>query len=285
MAKNVTDWRARVLRNVPAPTFLIDEVVLDVLRDFCGRTKVWIEQLPAIQVVAYDHSYALTSSLGEIAEIDHVKIGTYDLLPIAESWLNSNVADWRNTTAALPQRYLMDYDRSLRLVYTPNESSDVYSSFTDLTFDASDGTITSAAGGFEDAGLTSGQTIDISGSTSNDREVKATAVTDTVITVEGGLTDEGTADASATLTVNGLHVWVVMKPLTTATTVDDFLWNDYVEEIADGVRARLFEMPGMKWANGEYAGYYKAKYDQAVNRAANRKLKGLTKANTGGLGG
>lgn len=285
MAKNVTDWRARVLRNVPAPVFLIDEVVLDVLRDFCERSKVWIEQLTAIQVVAYTYSYSLTSSLGEIVEVDHARIGTYDLDPVAESWLNANVTNWWNATAALPQRYLMDYDRGIRLVYIPNESSDVYAAFTDLTFDASDKTITSAAGGFEDAGLTAGQVIDISGSASNDREVTATDVTDTVITVEGGLTDEGTADASATLAVNGLHVWTVMKPLTTATTVDDFFWNDYVEAIADGARARLFEMPGMKWANGEYAGYYKAKYDQAVNRAANRKLKGLTKANTGGISG
>ena len=285
MAKNITEWRPRVLRNVNAPTFIIDEVVLDTLRDFCERAKVWTKRLAAIQIVAYTPSYAISSASGDIVEIDHARIGTWDIKPIAESWLNANVSDWQNATASRPERYLMGYDREIRLVYTPNESSDVYAAFTDLTFDASENTIKSAGGGFTAAGLTSGQTIDISGTDDNDREVKATSVTDTVITVEGGLTDEGTADASATLAVNGLHVWAVLKPLITATTVEDFLYNDFLEDIANGARYRLFEMPGTKWANGEYAGYYKAKYEQAVNKAANRKLKGLTKANTGGIRG
>ncbi|HQI02812.1 MAG TPA: hypothetical protein PLA18_16175 [Deltaproteobacteria bacterium] len=285
MAKNITEWRPRVLRNVNAPTFIIDEVVLDTLRDFCERAKVWTKRLTAIQIVAYTPSYAISSASGDIVEIDHARIGTWDIKPIAESWLNANVSDWQNATASRPERYLMGYDREIRLVYTPNESSDVYAAFTDLTFDASENTIESAGGGFTAAGLTSGQTIDISGTDDNDREVKATSVTDTVITVEGGLTDEGTADASATLAVNGLHVWAVLKPLITATTVEDFLYNDFLEDIANGARYRLFEMPGTKWANGEYAGYYKAKYEQAVNKAANRKLKGLTKANTGGIRG
>lgn len=285
MAKNISEWRPRVLRNVPAPAFLIDEVVLDTIRDFCERAKVWTERLTAIQIVAYAPSYAISSASGDIVEIDHARIGTWDIKPIAESWLNANVSDWQNATASRPERYLMGYDREIRLVYTPNESSDVYAAFTDLTFDASENTIESAGGGFTAAGLTSGQTIDISGTDDNDREVKATSVTDTVITVEGGLTDEGTADASATLAVNGLHVWAVLKPLITATTVEDFLYNDFLEDIANGARYRLFEMPGTKWANGEYAAYYKAKYEQAVNKAANRKLKGLTKANTGGIRG
>lgn len=285
MAKNITEWRPRVLRNVNAPTFIIDEVVLDTLRDFCERAKVWTKRLTAIQIIAYTPSYAISSASGDIVEIDHARIGTWDIKPIAESWLNANVSDWQNATASRPERYLMGYDREIRLVYTPNESSDVYAAFTDLTFDASENTIESAGGGFTAAGLTSGQTIDISGTDDNDREVKATSVTDTVITVEGGLTDEGTADASATLAVNGLHVWAVLKPLITATTVEDFLYNDFLEDIANGARYRLFEMPGTKWANGEYAGYYKAKYEQAVNKAANRKLKGLTKANTGGIRG
>jgi len=285
MAKNITEWRPRVLRNVNAPTFIIDEVVLDTLRDFCERAKVWTKRLTAIQIVAYTPSYAISSASGDIVEIDHARIGTWDIKPIAESWLNANVSDWQNATASRPERYLMGYDREIRLVYTPNESSDVYAAFTDLTFDASENTIESAGGGFTAAGLTSGQTIDISGTDDNDREVKATSVTDTVITVEGGLTDEGTADASATLAVNGLHVWAVLKPLITATTVEDFLYDDFLEDIANGARYRLFEMPGTKWANGEYAGYYKAKYEQAVNKAANRKLKGLTKANTGGIRG
>lgn len=285
MATNITEWREEILPDVPkCPAFTIDTAVLRVLRDFCEHTKIWTERLIAIQVVAYTCNYPVSSSNGDIVGIDHVKIGTYKLDPITEDELDAKVHDWRNATASLPQRYFMDHDRSLRLVYTPNESSDVYSAFTDLTFSASGKTISSAAGGFTAAGLLAGQTIDISGSSLNNREVKAVSVTDKIITVEGGLADEGSGDASATLAVNGLHVWVAIQPTLTATTIEDFIYQDYLEVIADGARAKLFSMVNQPWANGEYANYFGQRYKAYRNKAANKKRTGLTKASTGGIG-
>lgn len=282
MATNISSWRPRILRNVSkCPASIIDETVLDILRDFCEHTKIWTEQLPVIELVAYTSEYALTSANGDIAGITHAEIDNTPILPISERILDEKDSGWRDKTAVTPTHYLMDHDRTIRLVYMPNEDSTAHFTLSDLTFDATSNTIASTAGGFTTNGLTSGHTVTVSGTTSNDRNFKITSATDVLLTVEGGVTDEGTADASATFTVKGLSVWVALKPTLDATTIEDFIYEDYLEVIADGARGMLFGMAGQPWANGELATYYTKRYQAYRNRAANRKRLGLTKAASG----
>jgi len=282
MATNISSWRPRILRNVSkCPASIIDETVLDILRDFCEHTKIWTEQLPVIELVAYTSEYALTSANGDIVGITHAEIDNTPILPISERILDEKDSGWRDKTAVTPTHYLMDHDRTIRLVYMPNEDSTAHFTLSDLTFDATSNTIASTAGGFTTNGLTSGHTVTVSGTTSNDRNFKITSATDVLLTVEGGVTDEGTADASATFTVKGLSVWVALKPTLDATTVEDFIYEDYLEVIADGARGALFGMAGQTWANGELATYYTRRYQAYRNRAANRKRLGLTGATSG----
>lgn len=282
MATNISSWRPRILRNVSkCPASIIDETVLDILRDFCEHTKIWTEQLPVIELVAYTSEYALTSANGDIVGITHAEIDNTPILPISERILDEKDSGWRDKTAVTPTHYLMDHDRTIRLVYMPNEDSTAHFTLSDLTFDATANTIASTAGGFTTNGLTSGHTVTVSGTTSNDRNFKITSATDVLLTVEGGVTDEGTADASATFTVKGLAVWVALKPTLDATTVEDFIYEDYLEVIADGARGALFGMAGQTWANGELATYYTKRYQAYRNRAANRKRLGLTGATSG----
>lgn len=282
MATNISSWRPRILRNVSkCPASIIDETVLDILRDFCEHTKIWTEQLPVIELVAYTSEYALTSANGDIVGITHAEIDNTPILPISERILDEKDSGWRDKTAVTPTHYLMDHDRTIRLVYMPNEDSTAHFTLSDLTFDATANTIASTAGGFTTNGLTSGHTVTVSGTTSNDRNFKITSATDVLLTVEGGVTDEGTADASATFTVKGLSVWVALKPTLDATTIEDFIYEDYLEVIADGARGMLFGMAGQPWANGELATYYTKRYQAYRNRAANRKRLGLTKAASG----
>jgi hypothetical protein len=282
MATNISSWRPRILRNVSkCPASIIDETVLDILRDFCEHTKIWTEKLPVIELVAYTSEYALTSANGDIVGITHAEIDNTPILPISERILDEKDSGWRDKTAVTPTHYLMDHDRTIRLVYMPNEDSTAHFTLSDLTFDATTNTIASTAGGFTTNGLTSGHTVTVSGTTSNDRNFKITSATDVLLTVEGGVTDEGTADASATFTVKGLSVWVALKPTLDATTIEDFIYEDYLEVIADGARGMLFGMAGQPWANGELATYYTKRYRAYRNRAANRKRLGLTKAASG----
>ena len=282
MATNISSWRPRILRNVSkCPASIIDETVLDILRDFCEHTKIWTEQLPVIELVAYTSEYALTSANGDIVGITHAEIDNTPILPISERILDEKDSGWRDKTAVTPTHYLMDHDRTIRLVYMPNEDSTAHFTLSDLTFDATANTIASTAGGFTTNGLTSGHTVTVSGTTSNDRNFKITSATDVLLTVEGGVTDEGAADASATFTVKGLAVWVALKPTLDATTVEDFIYEDYLEVIADGARGALFGMAGQTWANGELATYYTRRYQAYRNRAANRKRLGLTGVTSG----
>ena len=282
MATNISSWRPRILRNVSkCPVSIIDETVLDILRDFCEHTKIWTEQLPVIELVAYTSEYALTSANGDIVGITHAEIDNTPILPISERILDEKDSGWRDKTAVTPTHYLMDHDRTIRLVYMPNEDSTAHFTLSDLTFDATSNTIASTAGGFTTNGLTSGHTVTVSGTTSNDRNFKITSATDVLLTVEGGVTDEGDADASATFTVKGLSVWVALKPTLDATTIEDFIYEDYLEVIADGARGMLFGMAGQQWANGELATYYTKRYQAYRNRAANRKRLGLTNAASG----
>ena len=282
MATNISSWRPRILRNVSkCPASIIDETVLDILRDFCEHTKIWTEQLPVIELVAYTSEYALTSANGDIVGITHAEIDNTPILPISERILDEQDSGWRDKTAVTPTHFLMDHDRTIRLVYMPNEDSTAHFTLSDLTFDATTNTIASTAGGFTTNGLTSGHTVTVSGTTSNDRNFKITSATDVLLTVEGGVTDEGTADASATFTVKGLSVWVALKPTLDATTIEDFIYEDYLEVIADGARGMLFGMAGQPWANGELATYYTKRYQAYRNRAANRKRCGLTNAASG----
>lgn len=282
MATNISSWRPRILRNVSkCPASIIDETVLDILRDFCEHTKIWTEQLPVIELVAHTSEYALTSANGDIVGITHAEIDNTPILPISERILDEKDSGWRDKTAVTPTHYLMDHDRTIRLVYMPNEDSTAHFTLSDLTFDATANTIASTAGGFTTNGLTSGHTVTVSGTTSNDRNFKITSATDVLLTVEGGVTDEGTADASATFTVKGLSVWVALKPTLDATTIEDFIYEDYLEVIADGARGMLFGMAGQPWANGELATYYTKRYQAYRNRAANRKRLGLTNAASG----
>jgi hypothetical protein len=284
MATNISEWQEEILSDVPkCPAFTIDKMVLKTLRDFCEHTRIWTTQLTVIPLIAYTYNYTLTSSSGDIVEVTHAEIDNTRITPVTERLLDETEPNWRDQTAAVPTRYFMGYDRTMRLVYTPNEDSDVNYALTDLTFAATGDTITTAAGDFVTAGVLAGQILTVSGSTSNNRNFTVTAVTETVITAEGGVTNEGTANASATFTVKGLNVWVALKPLLTATTIEDFIYEDHMETIANGARARLFAMVNQPWANGEYAQYFQTQYLRERDKAANRKRLGLTKANSGGM--
>lgn len=89
---------------------------------------------------------------------------------------------------------------------------------TDLTFANAGSTITSAATDFAAAGFSIGDTIVVSGTTSNDGTYTISNVVTTVITVSEALVDEGTADASATIQSN-----------TITTTAGDFATAGFVE--------------------------------------------------------
>ncbi len=76
----------------------------------------------------------------------------------------------------------------------------------------------------------------------------------------------------------GLEVYVILMPLETATTVEDFLWRDYWKVIRDGVRWLLYDIPGTPWYSLKQAEYYKAQYMAKRDQAAGKRFTGRTNA-------
>jgi len=74
----------------------------------------------------------------------------------------------------------------------------------------------------------------------------------------------------------GLEVWVSLKPLKTATTVEDFLYRDFERAIEDGAKGELLVIQGTPWSNLELGGYFTTKYEAARDTAKMQKFTGRT---------
>lgn len=289
MSSAISLWTNEVRKDVPGcPGFTIEDAVLRTLREFCAYTHCWVKQLEPIALVAYQNSYAIGTVLCDPVRITHIEVDGNTLAPVTEKDLDDTETDWRNTTASVPTRYLMGNDLYIRPVYTPNKPSDAYFTLTDLTFTAPD-TITSTAGGFVTGGLSSGQTVTVNGTTAtagatlNNRDFVIESVTETTLTVEGGVASEGSGATTAVFGVGVLNVWAAFQPARTATTVEDFLYNDYLEVIADGAKGLLFGLMAKPWTNGELAQYFTGLYKKGRSVAWHEKRYGLTTATSRGV--
>lgn len=73
--------------------------------------------------------------------------------------------------------------------------------------------------------------------------------------------------------VGGIEeIKLVLKPDPAATTVEDFLFDEFFENIADGAKHKLMSMPGKEWSNPELSLFYKTLFDDAII-AARTKVK------------
>jgi hypothetical protein len=75
---------------------------------------------------------------------------------------------------------------------------------------------------------------------------------------------------------SGLRFQGVYKPTRTATTVEDFLYNDYAEEISAGAVARLLATHGKTWTNPDYAPAFMNKFMGGIGLAKIRASKNFT---------
>ena len=77
---------------------------------------------------------------------------------------------------------------------------------------------------------------------------------------------------------SGLDVWVSLKPKLTATTVEDFLWNEHRAAITDGTVSRIMRLNCNPDNKVKYSDYFTSRYELAVARAKIRAERGLSLA-------
>jgi len=68
-----------------------------------------------------------------------------------------------------------------------------------------------------------------------------------------------------------MRVKAIQCPDLDATTVPTFLYDDWVECIAQGVAGRVLQMASYKWYNPQLAEYYQTMYKQTRNEEARRQ--------------
>jgi len=78
---------------------------------------------------------------------------------------------------------------------------------------------------------------------------------------------------------NGLTLRVALKPTRASTTIEDVVFEDYAEVIAQGALYRLMASPGKAYTNPEMAGINKGLFDQGINVARQRATHGHVRSN------
>ena len=73
---------------------------------------------------------------------------------------------------------------------------------------------------------------------------------------------------------------VVLKPTRDATQAPDFIYNDWLEEIAHGAKYRLMAMEGRPWAAVDMVSYHRREFVTGWTEARIRDVKGNVQSTT-----
>lgn len=82
-----------------------------------------------------------------------------------------------------------------------------------------------------------------------------------------------------TTKIAGLTVRLALRPLPTATTMDDSLYNHLHEEISWGAIGRLLSIPDKPWSNGKLSVYYSELFEEAIEETKGRIVRSRTRDN------
>lgn len=78
--------------------------------------------------------------------------------------------------------------------------------------------------------------------------------------------------------VGAVRAKVTVRPDRTATTIDDAIWENYLEQIAYGAKAKLLKMQRKPWTNYPLGNEYLAKFNDAIDAVRLDSFKGFTRA-------
>jgi len=77
--------------------------------------------------------------------------------------------------------------------------------------------------------------------------------------------------------VGSAYIEVAIAPNPDATTIDDHIYNFWIDPVVCGAKSRLLRMPGKTWTNGEGALIFDRVYSRGVVQARRQANKSFTK--------
>lgn len=279
MAKDIKDWRPEIAKFIPgAGPEVVDAAILETCIDFCEFTKIWKERLSPIDIVVIEAATDIAFVNGSPGTISSTSTDFTDYFSngdIIVSDHQTSEEDESDNTGP----YLLDTVAANLLTLDTDEDvvsetagDTTYLSKAVYPISSSNGTVVEVSKAKFD-----GRTLDAKGEQWLDDHVPnwetAMASAPKYFTVDQNRNLRLVPVPSENIT-NALHVWVALKPLRSATSVESFLYTDWLETITDGALARLLTMTSEPWRDFEAGDYYRKRYE--INR-----YKGLRKARHG----
>ena len=291
MSENISSWRKEIapyVRGCPDPK--IDEKVIDICRDLCKRTRLWRKNLTAIDVIA------VTAS--DIAMVN----GTSCTITSTSTDFTDVAGDSTDLTFVAGQKVVIentdDNDKEVTIASGGVAANTLTLETRDVLIDESAGNsvVLSAA----DYALTStdGDISEVLRASHDGLDMKPESE-EYLDRLEPGWRDMVISDPTRYIVgqdrrirlvyapneelIAGLVVNVALMPLRTATSVEDFLYDDFKDIITHGVLWLLKSLPDMPFSDNKDAlGYYNL-YRSELKEPFYRGERGYSKANSGGI--
>jgi len=122
---DLSEFHEFIQTEVPTcPGQKIDQQLILTAREICQKTSAWTYDNPAVDVVADQPVYTLTSESGdaEIIRPKTVLISGEEVYPKTKSKLDSYSSNWRNNSKVInPKQYIVETVGSIELVPGPSE--------------------------------------------------------------------------------------------------------------------------------------------------------------------
>lgn len=288
MSTNITEWYPKVRRDVSgAPNPLIKEAVIETLRAFCDYTGIWRDRLGAMDSVVVEAATDIAFVSGSPATI------------------TSTSTDFTSAGLASGDIIVTDHDTG-----EDDEANNLGPFLVDtvaantLTLNSKEAVVSETAG---DTTYISKQAYSLTAPTGSEIvEIERIRFDGKVVVPK----DEEWLDhympywrtemspqpmyycmgpdrkiwfarAPQEVISRAIEIWVSLKPTLTATTVEDWLYNDWWEAIAFGAVSRLLRMRDKPWTNIQEAEYFSSLYEKVRNQAWHLAPKRLNRARRG----
>lgn len=206
MTVTKSDWLKDVSEGVPGcDKITIEKEIMNIIRDFCGTTLLWVKQLDPITIIAGTATYTLSAPTGVMASvvsIDRAECNGQAMDPDSMDLLDRGSEMWRDQTGSESPTFMVDSEKVLRLRYIPTENI-----------------------------------------------------------------------------ADGLIVWASLKPTVAATSIPDFIYDDWYDAIKFGAWGRIFKIAKKAWTNIREGEYFEGVYHEQRSYAKKEKRTGKTKLN------
>ena len=124
VVKNISDWLQAVSIRVPGANKVdIDSAVRTIVREFCDKTRLYIRQLDAIDIVEGVSAYTLLAPTDcAIVSIERVEVNQEFVEATSLDLLDRSTESWRQQESNQPSAYMVDAERILQFKDTPTET-------------------------------------------------------------------------------------------------------------------------------------------------------------------